>query len=111
MDIVCVKSTQNRCFASFRLFDLPERRLLVNAVESSYFITRKKSAGLIQRLVSPTSQEQIKQINRPYRKYCEAGQRDGLLCSRRDPHRHSGKAADQVPVHRVHRRERKSPQA
>lgn len=65
MDIVCVKSTQNRCFASFRLFDLPERRLLVNAVESSYFITRKKSAGLIQRLASPTSQEQIKQLNRP----------------------------------------------
>ena len=39
MDIVCVKSTQNRYFVGERLFELPELKLLVDAVESSLFIT------------------------------------------------------------------------
>ncbi|USF25271.1 hypothetical protein N510_000182 [Firmicutes bacterium ASF500] len=65
MDIVCVKSTQNRYFVGSRLFELPELKLLVDAVESSHFITRKKSASLIQKLASLTSQEQAKQLNRP----------------------------------------------
>ena len=58
VDIVCVKSTQNRYFVGSRLFELPELKLLVDAVESSHFITRKKSASLIRKLVSLTSQEQ-----------------------------------------------------
>ena len=32
MDIVCVKSTQNRYFVGERLFELPELKLLVDAV-------------------------------------------------------------------------------
>ena len=43
MDIICVKSTQNRYFVGCRLFELPELKLLVDAVESSHFITAKKS--------------------------------------------------------------------
>ena len=35
IDIVCVKSTQNRYFVGSRLFELPELKLLVDAVESS----------------------------------------------------------------------------
>ena len=35
MDIVCVKSTQNRYFVGERLFELPELKLLVDAVELS----------------------------------------------------------------------------
>ena len=46
MDIVCVKSTQNRYFVGERLFELPELKLLVDAVESSRFITAKKSKRL-----------------------------------------------------------------
>jgi len=65
MDIVCVKSTQNRYFVGTRLFELPELKLLVDAVESSHFLTRKKSAALIRKLASLTSQEQAKQLNRP----------------------------------------------
>lgn len=65
VDVVCVKSTQNRYFVGSRLFELPELKLLVDAVESSHFITRKKSASLIRKLVSLTSQEQAKQLNRP----------------------------------------------
>ena len=65
VDIVCVKSTQNRYFVGSRLFELPELKLLVDAVESSHFITRKKSASLIRKLASLTSQEQARQLNRP----------------------------------------------
>ena len=50
MDIVCVKSTQNRYFVGERLFELPELKLLVDAVESSRFITAKKSEQLIEKL-------------------------------------------------------------
>ena len=39
MDIVCVKSTQNRYFVGERLFELPELKLLVDAVVSSRFIS------------------------------------------------------------------------
>ena len=65
VDVVCVKSTQNRYFVGSRLFELPELKLLVDAVESSHFITRKKSASLIRKLASLTSQEQARQLNRP----------------------------------------------
>lgn len=39
VDIVCVKSTQNKYFLASRPFELPELKLLVDAVESSRFIT------------------------------------------------------------------------
>ena len=50
MDIVCVKSTQNRYFVGERLFELPELKLLVDAVQASRFITTKKSRSLIKKL-------------------------------------------------------------
>ena len=52
MDIVCVKSTQNRYFVGERLFELPELKLLVDAVEFSRFITAKKANGLLKSWVS-----------------------------------------------------------
>lgn len=42
VDIICIKSTQNRYFIGSRLFQVPELKLLVDAVESSHFITEKK---------------------------------------------------------------------
>ena len=50
IDVVCVKSTQNLYFIGSRLFELPELKLLVDAVESSRFITPKKSEELISKL-------------------------------------------------------------
>ena len=50
MDIVCVKSSQNKYFVGQRLFELPELKLLVDAVQSSRFITTKKSRDLIRKL-------------------------------------------------------------
>lgn len=64
-DILCDKSTQNRYAIGNRLFELPELKLLANAVESSRFITEKKSAALIQKLGQLTSRAQADQLNRP----------------------------------------------
>ena len=55
VDIVCVRSTQNHYFIGDRLFELPELKLLVDAVESSRFITSKKSGDLIRKLGQLTS--------------------------------------------------------
>ena len=50
LDIYTVKSTQNRYYLASRLFDLPELKLLIDAVESSKFITAKKSAELVEKI-------------------------------------------------------------
>ena len=65
MDVVCIKSTQNHYFIGTRLFELPELKLLVDAVESSRFITPKKSRVLIQKLGRLASSAQANQLNRP----------------------------------------------
>lgn len=64
MDIVCVKSTQNRYFVGERLFELPELKLLVDAVQSSRFITRRKSDALIRKLEHLASVYQARQLQR-----------------------------------------------
>lgn len=64
MDIVCVKSTQNRYFVGARLFELPELKLLVDAVESSRFITARKSERLIEKLGKLTSKSYAYQLDR-----------------------------------------------
>lgn len=50
MDIQEIKSTQNRYNIVSRLFDIPELKLLIDAVESSKFITKKKSRELVEKL-------------------------------------------------------------
>ena len=44
IDIVCVKSSPNRYFIGQRSFELPELKLLVDAVDSSRFITEPKQS-------------------------------------------------------------------
>lgn len=63
-DIVCVKSTQNLYFIGSRLFQLPELKLLVDAVESSHFVTPQKSRMLIQKLGQLASSAQAARLNR-----------------------------------------------
>ena len=43
LDIVTIHSTQSKYFVASRKFELPELKLLIDAVESSKFITKKKS--------------------------------------------------------------------
>lgn len=49
------KGQSNSYYLDHRLFELPELKLLIDAVESSSFITEKKSAELIQKLTSLAS--------------------------------------------------------
>lgn len=51
-DIVMVKSSPNKYFWGDREFEIPELRMLVDAVSSSRFITAKKSVELIDKLVT-----------------------------------------------------------
>ncbi|WMJ22906.1 WYL domain-containing protein [Paludicola sp. MB14-C6] len=64
IDIITVKSTQNKYFIGNRKFELPELKLLVDAVESSKFITTKKSNELITKLSNLTSKNLAKELNR-----------------------------------------------
>ena len=47
-----------------RLFELPELKLLVDAIQSSKFITLRKSNELIKKLESQCSQYEAKQLQR-----------------------------------------------
>jgi len=64
LDIVTHKSSLSYHFVANRQFELPELKLLVDAVQSSRFITEKKSAGLIAKLSSLTSQAQAQSLKR-----------------------------------------------
>ena len=63
MDIVKMEGKlAGYCVAS-RRFELPELKLMVDAVQSSKFITRKKSQELIGKLETLCSREEAKQIS------------------------------------------------
>lgn len=63
-DIVAVRDTTVRYYIGERTLDMPQLRLLVDAVQSSKFITRKKSEELIRRLESLTSRHLAGQLQR-----------------------------------------------
>lgn len=62
IEIEEIKSTQNKYYIPNRLFELPELKLLCDAVASSKFITEKKSAQLIQKITTLTSMHQAQEI-------------------------------------------------
>lgn len=65
LDIVTVRDgTQTGYFLASRDFELPELRLLVDAVQSSRFLTRRKSMELIDKLEGLTSVHQARQLHR-----------------------------------------------
>lgn len=55
LDIETIKSTQKRYHILTRTFDIAELKLLIDAVESSKFITDKKSTELIRKLQKQAS--------------------------------------------------------
>ena len=63
-DIITVRDTTVRYYVGERTLDMPQLRLLVDAVQSSKFITRKKSEELIRRLESLTSRHLAGQLQR-----------------------------------------------
>ena len=64
VDIVTIHSTQSKYFVASRKFELPELKLLIDAVESSKFITEKKSRALINKIHSLTSEGQVSKLKR-----------------------------------------------
>lgn len=64
MEIQEVKSTQNRYNVYGRKFDLPELKLLIDAVESSKFITQRKSKELVGKIATLTSEHMAGSIKR-----------------------------------------------
>lgn len=63
-DIVTVRGNHHSFFLGSRLFELPEIKLLIDAVSSSKFITPEKSAVLIGKLTSMVSRGQAERIRR-----------------------------------------------
>ncbi len=64
MDIEKKKSRSTYYYVASRTFELPELKLLVDAVQCSRFITKKKSEGLIRKIVAMGSEHQAKQLQR-----------------------------------------------
>lgn len=64
LDIICEKGRANKYFVGLRDFELPELKLLVDAVQSSRFITYKKSEELIKKLERLTSIHEAKELHR-----------------------------------------------
>ena len=64
MDIISVRSTQTKFFLGQRTFEIPELKLLIDAVESSKFITKKKSDELIKKIYTLASENQVKRLKR-----------------------------------------------
>ena len=64
IDIVTVPGRPNKYFLGARLFEMPEIKLLLDAVASSRFITKSKSRDLSRKLTSLTSENQKKQLIR-----------------------------------------------
>ncbi len=64
MEIEEVKSTQNRYNTFGRKFDQAELKLLIDAVESSKFITQSKSDALVAKIGTLTSQYRAQELNR-----------------------------------------------
>jgi predicted DNA-binding transcriptional regulator YafY len=64
MDILRVRERSGGYYLASRQFELAELKLLVDAVQSSKFITTKKSRELIKKLESLCSHEQAKQLHR-----------------------------------------------
>lgn len=63
-DIVETRSSQNKYFLGNRKFELPELKLLIDAVESSKFITSTKSKILIDKINDLASVYQVKKLKR-----------------------------------------------
>lgn len=64
VNIVTVQGVPTKYFYDDRPFELPELKLLIDAVESSKFITAKKSDALVQKLTSLTSKTSAHELKR-----------------------------------------------
>jgi len=64
LDVELIRGKNGGYYVASRDFELPELKLLVDAVQSSKLITGRKSSNLIKKLSRLTSREQAKELNR-----------------------------------------------
>lgn len=64
LDICSNKTRTTNYYIADRYFELPELKLLVDSVQSSKFITHKKSTELISKIEKLTSRENAKKLQR-----------------------------------------------
>lgn len=64
LDIIALKGNTFGYYVASRDFELPELKLLADAVSSSRFLTEKKSAELLKKIESLASVHEAKQIQR-----------------------------------------------
>ena len=64
LDIISVRGDKSGYYVASRDFELPELKLLADAVTSSRFLTKKKSSELLKKIESLSSVYQAKQIRR-----------------------------------------------
>lgn len=64
MDIISIREKPGGYYLASRRFELPELKLLVDAVQSSKFVTTKKSRELIRKLETLTSHSEAGQLHR-----------------------------------------------
>lgn len=64
MDIISIREKPGGYYMASRRFELPELKLLVDAVQASRFVTTKKSRELISKLETLTSSSEAGQLRR-----------------------------------------------
>ena len=64
IDVVVNKSRSNQYFIGTRLLQLPEMKLLLDAIQASRFLNAKRSRELIGKLLSLVSQQQAESLRR-----------------------------------------------
>jgi predicted DNA-binding transcriptional regulator YafY len=64
IDIIQKKGSNSGYYVGSREFELPELKLLVDAVQASKFMTAKKSEELIKKLENQTSEYKARELNR-----------------------------------------------
>lgn len=80
-DIIINRGKQATCHIGARSFQLPELKLLIDAVAASKLLTQRKSEELIDTLVSFASKFEAEQLHRCiYRRQAEIHQRIRPVC-------------------------------
>ena len=64
IEICSIRTAQNNYFLNERLFDMSELKSLIDAVESSKFITEKKSKELVEKIGVLTSKNKAMELKR-----------------------------------------------
>ena len=64
IDVHARRSRQNKYYLDSSQFELPELKVLIDAVESSKFITQKKSRLLVDKLLKLTNETNAAKLKR-----------------------------------------------